>query len=60
MNRNTQFKYGNDNDVAGNIMKHLYVDNLITGRNSTQSAISYYQQTKKIFNEAAMNIREYT
>ena len=48
-----------DNVISRDIIKNLYVDNLISGTDTTQNAINYYQETKQIFNEASMNIREW-
>ena len=42
--------------VAQDISSNLYVDNLISGTDSVCSAKDYYDETKMIFNKAAMNI----
>ena len=45
-----------DTDVSRDIIKNLYADNLISGSDSTQRAINYYNETKRMFNEAGMNM----
>ena len=47
-------QYGND--VSKDIMNNLYVDNLASGQASGSKAVTYYQKTKKIFNDASMNM----
>ena len=42
--------------VAQDISSNLYVDNLISGTDSVCSAKDYYDETKMIFNKAAMNM----
>ena len=45
-----------NNPVSMDIDKNLYVDNLITGLQTVEEAISYYKQCKVIFNNASMNM----
>ena len=45
-----------NNPVSNDIDKNLYVDNLITGLQTVEEAISYYKQCKVIFNNASMNM----
>ena len=42
--------------VSKDISKNMYVDNLISGTNNEEKAIEYYNETKTIFNAAAMNM----
>ncbi len=46
-------------DVAEMIRKNIYVDNLISGANDCEQAVQLYQQSKKMFNDASMNLREW-
>ena len=43
-----------DTPVAKDIPANLYVDNLISEVNTISKAKDYYDETKMIFNEAAM------
>ena len=45
--------------TAETIMKHMYVDNLLTGVKSSKEAGQFYSESKEIFQEASMNIREW-
>ena len=45
-----------NSETSRDIMNNLYVDNLITGTETTENAISYYRETKRMF-EASMNMR---
>ena len=48
------------NTVLSNSLKRdIYVDNLITGTETTDDAVSMYYGVKRIFQEAPMNIREW-
>ena len=46
-------------NISNNIMRHLYVDNLLTGVDSTLEAQDYYSHAKKIFKSISMNLREW-
>ena len=46
--------------VAENIRENIYVDNVITGTNSVHGALQFYNESKKIFDEATMNLRDWT
>ena len=48
----------NDNVISRD-MNIFYVDNLISGTDSTQNAINYYQETERKFNEASRNMRKW-
>ncbi|MCG7879158.1 MAG: reverse transcriptase domain-containing protein [Candidatus Thiodiazotropha endolucinida] len=48
-----------DSDIAKKIKKDIYMDNLITGVNSVSEAITLYKNSKQIFSEANMNLREW-
>ena len=41
------------------IMKHMYVDNLLTGVNSSKQAKEFYSESKEVFQESSMNLREW-
>uniref|UniRef100_A0A1I7VXE5 DUF1758 domain-containing protein n=1 Tax=Loa loa TaxID=7209 RepID=A0A1I7VXE5_LOALO len=47
-----------DSELALEIMKNLYVDNVIVSSNRTRDALGKYAEMKSIFNEASMNLRE--
>ena len=48
-----------DNSVSLDISRNIYVDNLISGISSTEEGITYYKETKKIFDDASMNMRQW-
>lgn len=50
-------KYGTG--IAENISENIYVDNVITGTKSIQEALELYNDSKKIFEGAAMNLRDW-
>ena len=41
------------------IMKHMYVDNLLTGVNSSKEAREFNSESKEVFQESSMNLREW-
>ena len=41
------------------IMKHMYVDNHLTGVNSSKQAKEFYSESKEVFQESSMNLREW-
>lgn len=49
----------NKHPWATQILRNIYVDNLILGANSTDEAIEIYKTTKNIFKNMGMNLREY-
>ena len=46
-------------EFANSLKIDIYVDNLITGTETTQDAVYIYCFVKKIFQEASMNVREW-
>ena len=40
-------------------MKHMYVDNLLTGVNSSKEARQFCSESKEVFQESSMNLREW-
>uniref|UniRef100_A0AAF5Q7Q7 Reverse transcriptase domain-containing protein n=1 Tax=Wuchereria bancrofti TaxID=6293 RepID=A0AAF5Q7Q7_WUCBA len=48
-----------DSELAAEIKKNLYVDNVIVSSNGTQDALEKYAEMKSIFKEASMNLREF-
>uniref|UniRef100_A0A7I5E795 Peptidase A2 domain-containing protein n=1 Tax=Haemonchus contortus TaxID=6289 RepID=A0A7I5E795_HAECO len=48
-----------DTDIAREIMDHLYVDNILFRANTTEEALQKYKDSKAIFAEIGMNLREY-
>lgn len=40
-------------------MKHMYVDNLLIGVNSSKEAGEFYSESKEVFQKASMNLREW-
>jgi hypothetical protein len=47
-------------DVALRIIDNIYVDNIITGVNSIEEAIKFYQVAKQLFSTASLNLREWS
>ena len=47
-----------DSELALKLKNDIYFDNLITGADSIESAIQVYRESKSIFREASMNLRE--
>ena len=48
-----------DTPTAADILANLYVDNVIGCRDSTAECVSYYVESKAIFNKCSMNLREW-
>ena len=48
-----------ESSVAKNINRNIYVDNLVTGARTSDEALSFYKETKVIFNNASMNMRKW-
>ncbi|VDK45702.1 unnamed protein product, partial [Cylicostephanus goldi] len=48
-----------NDDMAPEIRKNLYVDNLFFGAQSSEEALAKYTHTKALFRELNMNLREY-
>ena len=45
--------------IAKQLMKNLYMGNLITGTNSKDAELQIYEQGKQLFREMSMNLREW-
>ena len=45
-----------NNGVSKDIMNSIYVDNLITYVSTSDEGVTYYEETKRIFNEASMDM----
>ena len=46
--------------IAEKLKKNIYVDNVIFGAQTTEEARNVYEESKKLFNLASMNLREWT
>ena len=46
--------------TALDIGRNILLDNLVTGTDPEEEAKNYFKKTRKIFQEASMNIREWT
>ena len=46
--------------IADKIRRNIYVDNVITGTESTERAGKFYRESKEIFAHASMNLRDWT
>ena len=49
-----------ETEVAKKIERDIYMDNVITGENSTNKAVAFYHEAKLIFQNVSMNLREWT
>lgn len=49
-----------DSLTAEKIRENIYVDNVITGSESVDNAITFYSEAKHIFQKAGMNLRDWT
>ena len=47
------------NPTSKKIMKHMHVDFLLTGVNSSKEAKEFYSESKEVFQESSMNLREW-
>ena len=48
-----------ETEVAKKLERDIYMDNVITGENSTNKAVAFYHEAKLIFQNASMNLREW-
>ena len=46
--------------IAEDISRNIYVDNLISGSTSHKDSVIYYEETKRIFNDASMNMCQWS
>lgn len=60
LNATIRFHLNKSNDrVHARIAQDIYVDNLVTGAESTDEAMNLYQISKRAFDELSMNLREW-
>ena len=50
---------GYDNSVATRIRENIYVDNVITGHDTSEEVVQFYREAKQIFSDASMNLRDW-
>jgi hypothetical protein len=48
-----------NSNLASNIMDSIYVDNVVVGFDDTQACVDAYHESKQIFAEASMQLREF-
>ena len=48
-----------DSEIAHDMQENLYVDNVISGSPSEESAVSYFHEARKIMSEANFNLRSW-
>ncbi|CAM1298626.1 Uncharacterised protein r2_g835 [Pycnogonum litorale] len=48
-----------DTDFARKILRNIYVDNIISGCSTVEEACQFYEESKGIFKEISMNVREW-
>ena len=48
-----------ENATAEIIRENIYVDNVITGKQTIEETIGFYTEAKQIFGEASMNLRDW-
>lgn len=46
--------------VSNDMLRHLYVDNIISGCETEQGAVDYYSQARTIMGEARLNLRSWS
>ncbi|XP_048003109.1 uncharacterized protein LOC125239537 [Leguminivora glycinivorella] len=49
-----------DNDKLKNLANNIYVDNVLTGTNSVEEATKLYKDSKDVFKQISMNLREWS
>lgn len=49
-----------NSELLKNVVNKCYVDNLVTGTNTTEEAIQLFDETKNTFKELSMNLRDWT
>ena len=48
-----------ENSAAETVRKNIYVDNVVTGKDTVKEAVDFYIEAKKIFRKASMNLRDW-
>ena len=49
----------NESPAAETIRENIYVDNVITGKDTIIEAVNFYTEAKQIFTKASMNLRDW-
>ena len=50
---------GYESSVANSIRQNIYVDNVITGKDTAYEAVDFYRDAKQIFRKASMHLRDW-
>ena len=48
-----------ENPTAETMRENIYVDNVITGKDTIREAVNFYTEAKQIFSKASMNLRDW-
>ncbi|XP_063369415.1 uncharacterized protein LOC134657457 [Cydia amplana] len=49
-----------DSELLKKVANKCYVDNVVTGTNTSEEAVQLYDETRKTFEELSMNLRDWT
>ena len=49
-----------DNWISENLQRSIYMDNVLTGTDTEPEALQYYTSSRNCFQEAGMNLRQWT
>ena len=50
---------GYENTATETIRENIYVDNVITGKDTVKEAVDFYTKAKQIFRKTSMNMRDW-
>lgn len=50
----------NDSEVAHDILRNLYVDNVVSGCNTEQAAVDYFLKSRSLLSNANFNLHSWT